>query len=242
MVTKNEDTVDGSSPSPSAKHVVERSEEPPLEGKTIVTEPQGVTSQEYDAAGAVQPDYQENGTTLELTVRIKDPKDEQVEEISKSEVDEARADADRATHQSDRSERPGESTNDAEAPGASADAAANDQQTTQGQAEEAQPEQADMSCSPPVEQDDDGEWTENISDFGSVQDDDFSWDSDVDGSVDEEDFDVNSDSDDEDIYGKDDWFALVTVGLRIYSQDPNTSIKVEHIEEEDEALSRATTM
>lgn len=90
-------------------------------------------------------------------------------------------------------------------------------------------------------QDDDSDLGETASDLGSVKSDDFSWDSEIDGTVNSSDYDVLSEDGESDLYGKDEWFALATVGLRVYSKDPDASIEVEYIEETDATLSRVAT-
>ncbi|KAL9092964.1 MAG: hypothetical protein Q9159_000588 [Coniocarpon cinnabarinum] len=95
---------------------------------------------------------------------------------------------------------------------------------------------------PENEEDEDDDWTSNVSDVGSVAADDFPWDSDIDGSVDEDDFDVGVNDGEEDLFSDDDWFALATIGLRLYSMDAEASISVEWEDRAEEVVSRATTM
>ena len=68
-----------------------------------------------------------------------------------------------------------------------------------------------------------------ISDYGSVEDADFSWDSEMDGPIDGEDFSVESENSDDELEEKDPWFAVATIGLRVYSQDPDMSVRMEHV-------------
>ena len=70
--------------------------------------------------------------------------------------------------------------------------------------------------------------SDNISDVGSVQDEDFDWDSDIDGSVESNDDEVKE----EDIFGDDSWFALATIGLRLYSKDAEAYVEVDQGQEQ----------
>lgn len=64
---------------------------------------------------------------------------------------------------------------------------------------------------------------EGVSEVSSVVDDDFSWDSDVDGFA-----DIETDEEQEPgMYANDPWNATCVIGLRVYSLDKDTKVKVQ---------------